>query len=188
MKYLFSIAICTALIGWSGSAMALTYEDRIDFESVYLAEGPIADIFARDSFTYDHDMPSDFEVPWDIVNSATLTIAGKYINGDNDEIIVHGVIEGFLNSVGLWSWHQSSSTTIDLTSIFTLWPKGNTLDVEIIANGCFPEGFLKLTSSIFKLDYDNKTAPIPETTTTLLFAIGIVGLTGVTRRRRTNNA
>ncbi len=192
MKKLFSVAICAAMIGWAGSAMAITYTNTVDLNNITISEGIISGILYSDTASYSHATPSDFEVPYDIVNSATLTIKGKRIDGSNDNVYAEGVYVGVLNSVGIFSWTKSTTTTLDIAAAFSSWPNGNGLDIIIDANG-FLEGILQLCSSTFTLDYTNASAPVvsspvPEPATMLLFGTGIIGLAGIARRKTVHKA
>lgn len=178
----------------AGSASALSFTDTQSL-NVALGEGPFAQYLWGDSITYQHNTPSDFEVPYDIVNSASLEISGYWIDGNNDSVEVSGEIVGNLvegGSLGYsfnwstWSWNMDdnpSVSTFDIASSFGIWTTGSPLDVTITANGDWLDGQLFLSTSTFTLDYDNAgPAPVPEPATMLLLGTGLAGMAAVRRR------
>lgn len=180
----------TALVfGMVGSASALLFSDT-QIVDITLAEGPVAGSIFPSSATYSHATPGDFEVPWDIVNSATLTISGYWIDDNNDTVAVEGTTVGTLTPGGfnfLW-WDVPSFSSFDIVPTFSSWSTGADFDVTLSANGSFLDGVLYVNSSTFELDYENQTAPVPEPSTMLLFGVGALGLLGYSRKRSSKKA
>jgi len=193
---IFSLAM---LLCSTVPSFAVTFTDIQDLD-VTITEGTVlSSIFDSNSYTYKHLTPADFEVPYDIVNSAGLTISGYWIDGDNDYVSISGTVYGHLESGGEygldWSWNSwswvfddtPSESTISITGAFSTWSTGSPLEVTITANGELGDCIIELSSSRFTLDYDNDTAPtnpVPEPATMLLMGTGLVGMVVVSRRKR----
>ena len=158
---------------------------------VTIGEGPFAQLLWGDTYEYSHATPGDFEVPWDVVNSATLEISGYWIDDNNDQVEVSGSAVGTLTSGGsygfdwsTWQWNDSPSISIfDVSSTLDPWLLGDSLDITLVADGAMGDGILELSTSTFTLDYDNATAPVPEPSTILLMSVGLLGLVGYNRKR-----
>jgi len=184
MKKLTILLCSLALVfGIVVNADALLFTDIKTIDKC-LAEGPIANIITTDKVTYQHSTPSDFGVPPDTVNSATLNILAKYVNGNNDEVVVEGSAVGNLSSGG-WFWNGWSTSIFDIRTTFTNWTTGSPFSVTIDANGCFLDGYLKIATATFTLDYENgnDTVSVPEPETMLMLGFVLLGLVGVSRKR-----
>jgi len=139
-------------------------------------------------YTWQHAVTSDFSVPYDTVNSATLTISGRGIGGANDNLYVESTWQGVLNgnSTSHLTWYlDKSTTTLDIADIFVTWTAGDKLDIKLNYNDT-TGGFL-LTKSVFTLNYNNGQAPtVPIPGTLLMLGTALIGLLGVRRRIPTN--
>ena len=191
MKRLMAIIVCLGMLGFAGIASALTFTDT-QILDVIIGEGPVAQFFWGDSYSYTHATPSDFEVPWDTVNSASLDISGYWIDDNNDQVQVSGSAVGTLTPGGSYGWYWDwgwqwddtpSVSTFDISSTFSSWSTGDPLGITIVADGAFGDGFLQLDTSTFNLNYENGTAPVPEPSTILLMGTGLLGIIGFGRKR-----
>ena len=165
-----------------GTASALTFTSTTELN--YLLSG-------TGTKTWIQAMPGDFEIPYDTVNSATLTINAYAVDGNNDKIYVENSFQGALVT-GIWSWNNllaASSTKFDVAStIIAPWPTGSSLDVSLKYN---EKGFfnaLLLCNSVLTLDYTNKTSPVPEPGTMMLLGLGMLGMAIYGKRRMNKEA
>ena len=143
------------------------------------------DLFGYDTtYTWQHAVTSDFSVPYDTVNRATLSINGWGIGGENDYVYVESTLQGFLEGdSGAWrrsGWIETT-TDFDLGNIFVTWTAGTPLDVSLDYTD-LAGGFL-LTKSVFSLTYENGEAPtVPIPGTLLMLGTGLIGLLCIRRR------
>ena len=203
---LAGLAAGLMLAGMAGSANALTFVNTVS-PNAELGKGTSSN---SGSYTWTHATPSDFEVPWDIVNSATLAIkVQRLADGSNTatatvETINFGNIE---NSPWITTGSGKSKTyETSIGSLFVSWLNGQGLDISFAWNtpdtsvwtaptynrdgtvkkaGFYTvtDNYILLQQSTFTLDYDNKTAPVPEPGTMVLLGFGMLGLAVFGKRR-----
>ncbi len=161
----------------SGSANAIVITD-----TVYLG-GEIHQGFGEVTYNWQHTTPADFEVPWDSVNSATISVHVGWVDTFGDD---HFDVGG--HTVPLTS--NTDTYTLDIGDLFVTWGNGQNLmaSLTILENEVaigHPEwnGDIILGDAIFTLDYENGVAPVPEPATVVLFGLGILGLAGSYRRK-----
>ncbi len=184
----------------ASSAVAFIFTDTQDLNTV-LGEGPWARLIWPSELTYYHLTPDDFQVPYDVVNSATLDISGYWIDDGDDPVEVKSTLVGYLNEGGgyglTWSWSSMSldlydapsNSVFDVSPAFSSWTTGASLKVLVTANGSCSEGILELAQSTFTLDYDNRSGEsmaiqsVPEPANMFLLGTGFLGLACCGRKR-----
>lgn len=173
-KYFVISCVFTVLVfGLATAASALIYTDTRNLDEWLRGAG---------TYKWSHAVTSDFQVPYDTLNSATLTIGAWSVSGSNDRVYVQSTYAGDLAN-GVWYLLGYSSTVLDIGNIFTTWTSGAPLHVSLVYNeGLF--GSLVLSSSTLRIDYNNGTASVPEPGTLLLMGLGLLGVGALRRRSR----
>ena len=181
-KFLMCLCAMMLVFGMVGSASAISFTDTQTLNKWLGGENQDD----SGTYTWTHNTPANFEVPYDVVNSATLEVSASYVNAYNEKISVEGIYQGKLRDL-TWSWVKKQgaqgSTEFDIADIFTTWNAGDSLNVTLAYREVPRYNELLLESSTFTLNYDNASAPVPEPSTILLMGAGLLGLAGYNRKR-----
>ena len=169
--FLITCCLVVLVLGLATTASALIYTNT---------QNPDLWLTGTGTYSWTHPVTTDFQIPYDTLNSATLTIGAWSVSDSNDRVYVEGTYAGDLAN-GVWYLLGYSSTVLDIGSVFTTWTSGEALNVSLAYNeGRW--GSLYLSSSTLRIDYNNGTASVPEPGTMLLMGLGLVGV-GVIRRK-----
>lgn len=173
------------LCGLAGHAQAnVVYTNTVNFTTNNTFTG-------SGTFNWQHAVTSDFQVPFDTVNSASLTIHSQRAVDGNDDVYVVNLSQ-LLNDLGALGASGNSNFTTTLAipnGVFTAgWASGQPLNLSLLYNqGSRSNDTLTMLSSTLMLDYNNQTAisstSVPEPAPAFLMLLAMAGLM-VARRRK----
>lgn len=172
------------LCGFAGHAQAnVIYTDTVKFTTNNSLKG-------TGTFNWQHAVTADFQVPFDTVNSASLTIHSQRAVGGNDDVYVVDLGQQ-LNDLGALGANGNSDFTTTLTipnGVFTAgWASGKLLSLSLSYDqGTANNDTLTMLSSTLMLDYNNQVAgptSVPEPAPAFLMLLAMAGLM-VARRRK----
>jgi len=119
-SFLVFLCAMALALGMAGNANALIWEDPVALP------GTLSQGFVRVDYDYTHATPLDFEVPKDIVNSATIDVTVGWIDTLGDDYLT---VESL--SLPLDVPSADTTYTLDVGTLFTSWAVGTPINCTL---------------------------------------------------------
>jgi len=189
-KLFVVVCVLACALCFVGKADAIVFTDTVNVGQLYGGDmGTLSGYYGGyfykgyPDFTFNWNLstPSDFEVPYDTVNSATVSVVVGWVDtfgGDQTDTFVVGS-----HSTDLDLETYAKQYELSIGSLFTSWSNGTPISCSLVINEDESwGGDIFLGESRFTLDYNNVSAPVPEPTTMMMLGMGLLGLAGLKKR------